>query len=90
MLMTKAMREKAELKEIKKYRYTLIRVRFPDGIILQGTFAVYEHFSKVMEFVRETLTNDWRPFFLRIAGGGKVRLRKILKFVNQFNKLFFR
>ena len=34
-LRTKAMREKDELREIKKYKYSVIRVRFPDGVFLQ-------------------------------------------------------
>lgn len=36
MLRTKAMREKEEQREMRKYNYTLLRVRFPDGYILQG------------------------------------------------------
>ncbi|KAB7496824.1 UBX domain-containing protein 6 [Armadillidium nasatum] len=72
MLMTKAMREKMELRELRKYRFSLIRVRFPDGIILQGTFAVNEKFGNVCEFVRENLVNDWRPFFLCLSGGGQM------------------
>lgn len=34
-LRTKAMREKDELRELKKYRFALIRIRFPDGVFLQ-------------------------------------------------------
>lgn len=30
------MREKDEQREMRKYNYTLLRVRFPDGYILQG------------------------------------------------------
>ena len=123
MLMTKAMREKYEIREMRKYRFSLIRfvwisvlfwsyncpsqnyqqsipkyyyyyysiiisdsmtlcnsnpplsltrVRFPDGLILQGTFHVNEKFEEVIKFVRENLVNDWRPFFLNLSGGGKV------------------
>lgn len=36
MLRTRAMREKEEQREMRKYNYTLLRVRFPDGYILQG------------------------------------------------------
>lgn len=72
MLMTKVMREKLEMREIRKYRFSLIRVRFPDGLILQGTFGVYEKFSEVMSFVRSHLVNDWRPFILSLSGGGKI------------------
>ena len=35
MLRTKAMRERAEIKERRKYRFCLIRIRFPDGLVLQ-------------------------------------------------------
>lgn len=72
MLMTKAMRERNEMREMRKYRFSLIRVRFPDGLILQGTFGVHEKFEEVLKFIRENLVNDWRPFFLSISGGGKV------------------
>ncbi|XP_068223845.1 UBX domain-containing protein 6-like isoform X2 [Palaemon carinicauda] len=72
MLMTKVMREKLEMREIRKYRFSLIRVRFPDGLILQGTFGVYEKFAEIMTFVRSRLVNDWRPFILSLSGGGKI------------------
>ena len=37
MLRTRAMRERDELKMfIKHYRFVLLRVRMPDGLILQG------------------------------------------------------
>ncbi|KAG7176729.1 UBX domain-containing protein 6-like [Homarus americanus] len=72
MLLTKAMRERQELREMRKYRFSLIRVRFPDGLILQGTFGVHEKVEEVMKFIRECLVNDWRPFFLSLSGGGKV------------------
>ena len=36
-LRTKKMREKDELKTaIRHYRFVLLRIRFPDGVILQG------------------------------------------------------
>lgn len=36
MLRTKAMREKEEQRERRKYNYTLLRIRLPDGNLLQG------------------------------------------------------
>lgn len=36
VLRTKAMREREEQREMRKYTYTLLRVRFPDGCLLQG------------------------------------------------------
>ncbi|XP_012263399.2 UBX domain-containing protein 6 [Athalia rosae] len=69
ILRTKAMREKEELREMKKYRYALIRVRYPDGIMLQGTFAVYERIESVIEFVKENLVSDEIPFILTTPFG---------------------
>ncbi|CAG0879137.1 unnamed protein product [Darwinula stevensoni] len=64
LLRTKAMRDKEAMREAKKYRYSLIRIRFPDGFLLQGTFSVYEKFSAVEGFVREQLDNPDLPFIL--------------------------
>ena len=35
MLRTKEMREREALREKRRYRYSLIRIRFPDGLVLQ-------------------------------------------------------
>ncbi|XP_029142251.1 UBX domain-containing protein 6 [Protobothrops mucrosquamatus] len=72
MLRTKAMREKEEQRELRRYNYTLVRVRFPDGYILQGTFYAREPVCAVFQFVRETLQNDWLPFELLAPGGHKL------------------
>lgn len=40
VLRTKAMREREEQRETRKYTYTLLRVRLPDGCLLQGACAV--------------------------------------------------
>ncbi|XP_048586779.1 UBX domain-containing protein 6-like isoform X2 [Nematostella vectensis] len=62
-LRTKAMRE-ADKKPTKTYRFTLIRVRFPDGIVLQGTFYSREKLKDLREFVSQSLKSDWLPFVL--------------------------
>ncbi|XP_061457506.1 UBX domain-containing protein 6 [Rhineura floridana] len=72
MLRTKAMREKDEQRERRKYNYALLRVRFPDGYILQGTFYAREPVSSLYQFVRETLQTDWLPFELLVPGGHKL------------------
>ncbi|XP_074421854.1 UBX domain-containing protein 6 isoform X1 [Larus michahellis] len=72
MLRTRAMREKEEQREMRKYNYTLIRVRFPDGYILQGTFYARESVSVLYNFVREALRDDWLPFELLGPGGLKL------------------
>ncbi|NWH78765.1 UBXN6 protein, partial [Piaya cayana] len=72
MLRTRAMREKEEQREMRKYNYTLLRVRFPDGYILQGTFYAREPVSALYTFVREALRDDWLPFELLGPGGVKL------------------
>ncbi|XP_054014925.1 UBX domain-containing protein 6 [Hylaeus anthracinus] len=69
MLRTKAMREKDEKQRLRKYKFSLIRIKFPDDIILQGTFFVHDEYVVVVEFVRENLANNERPFCLRKLAG---------------------
>ncbi|KAF4522279.1 hypothetical protein B566_EDAN011975 [Ephemera danica] len=57
MLRTKAMREKEEMREMKMYKYAIIRIRFPDAVLLQGTFNVYEKLEAVLNFVRESVVS---------------------------------
>lgn len=64
ILKTKAMREKEELHVANQYRYTLIRIRFPNGIYLQGTFSIFEKLSNVYEFVLSCLKDESLEFFL--------------------------
>uniref|UniRef100_A0A0B7ADQ2 UBX domain-containing protein n=1 Tax=Arion vulgaris TaxID=1028688 RepID=A0A0B7ADQ2_9EUPU len=73
MLRTKAMREKDEQRELRKYRYTFIRVRFPDGVLLQGVFKSSESMSSVCQFVRENLASDFIPFYLSTGTGQKLQ-----------------
>ena len=71
MLRTKAMRERDELKELRKYRFTVLRVRFPDGILLQGIFKAHEKLSALKQFVGEHLV-DWLPFNLTTSTGQRL------------------
>ncbi|XP_004068244.1 UBX domain-containing protein 6 [Oryzias latipes] len=73
MLRTKAMREKEEQRERKKYNYTLLRVRLPDGNLLQGTFYAWDRLPVLFEFVRESLVDGWQPFELIAPGGQKLQ-----------------
>ncbi|XP_031834985.1 GDI interacting protein 3 [Nomia melanderi] len=65
MLRTKAMRERDEKQRLRKYKYSLIRIQFPDNIILQGTFFVHEKFQVIFEFVNENLGNTEMSYNLR-------------------------
>uniref|UniRef100_A0A1L8DTQ1 Putative ubiquitin regulatory protein n=1 Tax=Nyssomyia neivai TaxID=330878 RepID=A0A1L8DTQ1_9DIPT len=64
VLKTKAMREREELRIVNRYRYTLIRIRFPDGVYLQGTFNVYEKLHQVHEFVQSCMKHESVEFHL--------------------------
>ncbi|KAK2835762.1 hypothetical protein Q5P01_016246 [Channa striata] len=72
MLRTKAMREKEEQRERRKYNYTLLRIRLPDGNLLQGTFYAWDRLPVLFEFVRESLVDGWQPFELIAPGGQKL------------------
>lgn len=71
MLRTKAMRERDEIRELRKYRFTMIRVRFPDGILLQGVFKAHEKLAALRQFVGEQLCS-WLPFILSTSTGQKL------------------
>ncbi|KAL4713761.1 hypothetical protein ACJJTC_004292 [Scirpophaga incertulas] len=76
MLRTKAMREKDELREMRKYKFAIIRIRFPDGILLQGTFSIYERYNEIHEFVQENLEHSGLPFVLNTPTGHKLILEE--------------
>ncbi|XP_023195029.1 UBX domain-containing protein 6 isoform X2 [Xiphophorus maculatus] len=73
MLRTKAMREREEQRERRKYNYTLLRVRLPDGNLLQATFYAWDRLPALFEFVRESLMDGWQPFELIAPGGQKLQ-----------------
>ncbi|XP_069550925.1 UBX domain-containing protein 6 isoform X1 [Brachyistius frenatus] len=72
MMRTKAMREREEQRERRKYNYTLLRVRLPDGNLLQGTFYAWDRLPVLFGFVRESLVDGWQPFELIAPGGQKL------------------
>lgn len=62
-LRTKVMRN-ADSGPKRIYKFTVIRIRLPDGVHLQGTFRSQEKLQHVKDFVREQLNLDWLPFEL--------------------------
>lgn len=72
-LRTKAMREADngtnKLGNRVNYKHTVLRIRFPDGVLLQGTFSSSESINDVKNFVRENLMLDWLPFSINDAIG---------------------
>ncbi|XP_058832809.1 UBX domain-containing protein 6 [Topomyia yanbarensis] len=69
ILKTKAMREKEELRVVNRYKFSLIRIRFPNGVYLQGTFNVYEKLFQVFEFVQSCLMHEAAEFALVLPTG---------------------
>jgi len=64
MLRTKAMREKDEQLESRRYNYSLIRIRFPNDFILQAVFKTSEKFDEIYKLVSECLETNAIPFDL--------------------------
>ena len=62
-LRTKAMRE-ADAPPKHIYKYCIIRIRLPDGVLLQGTFSSSERLIDLRKFIQEHLFMDWIPFTL--------------------------
>jgi len=69
MLRTRAMRQRDSEAQQRKYRFTLIRIKFPDGPILQGTFKVNETFQDIRIFVQESLEDPSYEFNLLFPSG---------------------
>ena len=71
MLRTKEMREREQTRELRRYRFTLIRVRLPDGMLLQGTFRATAQLSTLRTVVEESIREDlaWVPFALSSQTG---------------------
>ncbi|CBJ34249.1 conserved unknown protein [Ectocarpus siliculosus] len=68
---TKAMREIERLQKSTVYRTTVIKVQFPDRVVLQATFASTEGVKDLLDVVKSSLEDDVaaRPGFLRRLGG---------------------
>lgn len=63
-LRTREMRERDEMGQSCKYKYTLLRIKFPNSFVLQGTFGVHEEFGAVREFVYPYLEEVELPLFV--------------------------
>eukprot|EP00118_Oscarella_pearsei_P026805 m.310479 g.310479 ORF g.310479 m.310479 type:complete len:439 (+) comp51896_c0_seq1:51-1367(+) len=75
MLKTKAMREQEASATMRKYRFCLIRVRFPDGMLLQGTFRPRESVDDVRRFAFDAMNEmvQMVPFGLMDPGGRRIK-----------------
>ncbi|XP_058793588.1 tether containing UBX domain for GLUT4 isoform X2 [Phymastichus coffea] len=70
-LLTEAQREleknKGRLHRLYKYQETIIRIQFPNQLILQGRFRPLENIQAVKDFVRKYLENPESDFTLYTA-----------------------
>ncbi|XP_064636841.1 tether containing UBX domain for GLUT4-like isoform X2 [Lineus longissimus] len=66
-LMTRAMRQSAMEEKFSKYKRVVIRVQFPDKMVLQGLFRPKETVYTVEKFVKEYLEDKSTPFYLYTA-----------------------
>ena len=51
----KRLQEYNKLREKKVYSTSIVRVKFPDGLILQGKFGAREKISALYEYVKECI-----------------------------------
>ncbi|CAH8831607.1 unnamed protein product [Trichobilharzia szidati] len=77
MLLTKAMRERLKTQGLKLFRYTIIRVRLPDNLILQGTFYAVDKLLTVRQWISECFSEPcsfrlYTPPSLQLAARLKV------------------
>jgi UBX domain-containing protein 6 len=74
MLKTKAMRENEEKRYAKNFKYSLIRIRFPDGLYLQANI------TKLYNFI-SYLTNKCLNPFSQGTFGAHEKLSNVFDFV---------
>ena len=68
----KRLQEYNKLRSQKVYSTTILRIKFPDGLVLQGRFGAREKISAVYEFVSENLKDSGRDYCLYKAPPKKI------------------
>ncbi|KAK7398885.1 hypothetical protein VNO78_10059 [Psophocarpus tetragonolobus] len=64
LLIPKSLKEKQAKSSRKRYNKTVIRIQFPDGVVLQGVFAPWETTTALYEFVSSALKEPGLEFEL--------------------------
>ncbi|KAG5014747.1 hypothetical protein JHK85_020883 [Glycine max] len=64
LLIPKSLKEKQAKVSRKRYTKTIIRIQFPDGVVLQGVFAPWETTIALYEFVSSALKEPGLEFEL--------------------------
>ncbi|XP_056649171.1 tether containing UBX domain for GLUT4 [Diorhabda sublineata] len=55
---------KKQLRSLSIYKKTIIRIKFPERVVLQGTFAPSDTIRDVIEFIRDYLENKSLRFYV--------------------------
>lgn len=74
LLIPKSYREKQAVAARKKYKRTVIRIQFPDGVVLQGVFLPWEPTTALYEFVSSALKEPSLEFDLLCPAVPRLRL----------------
>jgi len=78
--MTRAQRERLKGTDQKKtYTFAVIRVRMPEGILLQGEFDGGESVFRIREWILEQLRDEWRPFEILLPTRKKLGMSGTIK-----------
>jgi tether containing UBX domain for GLUT4 len=59
--------EAQEREKARVYDKTIIRIRFPSGLILQGTFKPKNKVQRIVELVKASIENPDTPFFIYVT-----------------------
>ena len=70
---TRETREAEAARLRRRYRKAMIRVRFPDGIVLQATFSSAASVADVCSWVEQSLREPGHAFELAMARGQPLR-----------------
>ncbi|MCJ8737495.1 hypothetical protein PDJAM_G00024410 [Pangasius djambal] len=66
-LMTQSLREAQKKEKMDRYPKVVLRIQFPDRLVLQGFFSPLETVAVLKQFVRTHLQDPELPFYLFIA-----------------------
>ncbi|RDX69785.1 Plant UBX domain-containing protein 2, partial [Mucuna pruriens] len=64
LLIPKSLKEKQAKASMRRYTKAIIRIQFPDGVVLQGVFAPWESTTALYEFVSSALKEPCLEFEL--------------------------
>nr|XP_009417657.2 PREDICTED: plant UBX domain-containing protein 2 [Musa acuminata subsp. malaccensis] len=74
LLIPKSYREKQAMAAKRKYKRAVVRVQFPDGVLLQGVFLPWEPTTALYEFVSSALKDPSLEFELLRPAVPKLRV----------------